>query len=125
MSSRSGTSTVAVVVTVGAALAGCSDIYYDRRESIALHAGDAVATNKVTHMVDPWPAASANRNIAFNGQRMQGAVERHRTHTIIRPMNPMTADAKHQPQPPPDHTTEEVKGSAQTSAPVASGNNKP
>jgi hypothetical protein len=95
---------------LGGTLAGCSDIYYDRRESIALHAGDAMATNRVTHMVDPWPPASTNRNIAFNGQRMQTAVERHRRHSIIRPVNPVTAGAENQPQPPPDHTTEEVKG---------------
>jgi hypothetical protein len=123
MWSRSRTSAGALLLA--AALAGCSDIYYDRRESIALHAGDAMASNRVTHMVDPWPRASANRNIAFNGQRMQGAVERHRTHTIIRPMSPMTADAENQPQPPPDHTTEEVKSSVQnpSAPPMASGTN--
>ena len=31
--------------------------------------GDAVAANRVTQMVDPWPPASANRNIAFNGEK--------------------------------------------------------
>ncbi len=54
-------------------LGGCSDIYYDRRETISLGADDAVETNKVAHMVDPWPRYSANRNIAFNGERMQAA----------------------------------------------------
>ena len=34
-------------------LAGCSDIYFDRRETIVPSAGDAVAANKVTQMVDP------------------------------------------------------------------------
>jgi hypothetical protein len=52
---------------LGAILAGCSDIYYDRRETISLGADDAVATNRVTHMVDPWPRYSDNRNLAFNG----------------------------------------------------------
>ena len=41
-------------------VAGCSDMYYDRRETISLGAGDAVATNKVTHMIDPWPRHSMN-----------------------------------------------------------------
>ena len=32
-------------------------MYLDRRDTVSFAAGDAVATNKVTHMVDPWPAA--------------------------------------------------------------------
>ena len=36
-------------------VAGCSEMYYDRRETVSLGAGDAVATNKVAQMVDPWP----------------------------------------------------------------------
>jgi hypothetical protein len=93
------------------ALSGCSDIYFDRRETVVPYAGDAKAINQVTMMVDPWPPYSANRNIAFNGERMQGAVERYRTHNVIRPMNPITSDAGSQPQPPPDYTTEQVKSS--------------
>jgi len=57
-------------------------MYFDRRESIALAAGDAQYSNQVTHMVDPWPKASANRNIAFDGQRMQSAVERYRNNKV-------------------------------------------
>ena len=53
-----------------AALAGCSE-YLDRRDTISLGGGDAVATNRVAQMVDPWPRASANRNIAFNGEKME------------------------------------------------------
>jgi hypothetical protein len=66
-------------LALAALLGGCADIYYDRRETVTFHAGDAVATNKVTHMIDPWPRAAANRNIEANGERMQGAVERYRT----------------------------------------------
>ena len=85
------------------ALTGCSDIYFDRRESIALSAGDAQHSNQVTHMVDPWPKASANRNIAFDGQKMQSAVERYRTNKVI----------------PPAHTTTSSAGYQATSAPAA------
>ncbi|HEY6024466.1 MAG TPA: hypothetical protein VIV34_09855 [Pseudolabrys sp.] len=67
-----------------AVLGGCSE-YLDRRDSIALSGGNAVATNVVTHTVDPWPRASANRNIAFNGQKMETAVERYRTNRVIAP----------------------------------------
>ena len=65
-------------------LAGCSE-YFDRRESIALSAGNATATDKVTQMVDPWPRASANRNIAFDGAKMETAVERYKTNRVISP----------------------------------------
>ena len=63
-------------------LGGCSEFYYDRRESVSLGVGDSVATNKVTHTVDPWPANVGDRNIAFNGQRMQAAQERYRQNKV-------------------------------------------
>ncbi len=75
-----------------AALGGCSE-YLDRRDSIALSGGNAVATNVVTHMVDPWPPESANRNIAFNGERMETAVERYRTNRVIPPRGIGTSTA--------------------------------
>ena len=67
-----------------AVLGGCSE-YLDRRDTIARSGGNAVATNVVTQMVDPWPRESANRNIAFNGPRMQSAIERYRTNRVITP----------------------------------------
>ena len=67
-----------------AVLGGCSE-YLDRRDTIALCGGNAVATNEVSHMVDPWPRASADRNIAFNGEKMETAVERYRTNRVIPP----------------------------------------
>ncbi len=70
-------------------LAGCSDLYLDRRDSIAFGAGDAVAANQIQQMYDPWPPHSNNVNYAANGQRMQGAVERYRTNTVTPPVSPM------------------------------------
>jgi hypothetical protein len=96
MSSRSRTSNVRKIATaalVAAALGGCSDIYYDRRDTIALGADDAVASNRVTHMVDPWPRHAGNRNLAFNGERMQTAVERYRHNKVIEPVNVTTSSA--------------------------------
>ena len=97
MSSMSGTKalgwTVAMTLIAGTALSGCSDIYYDRRETIALGADDAVSSNRVTHMVDPWPPYSANRNIAFNGERMGCAVERYRHNSVIQPRQVTTSSA--------------------------------
>jgi hypothetical protein len=69
-----------------AALAGCSEYeYLDRRETISLNGGNSVATNEATQMVDPWPRDSANRNIAYDGSKIQTAVERYRTNKVIQP----------------------------------------
>ncbi len=80
------------VAAVGLAgwLAGCSnaDLYLDRRDNIALSGGDAVAGNTVGQMVDPWPAYSGNKDIAFNGEKMQQAVARYRTGKEIQPEDP-------------------------------------
>jgi hypothetical protein len=76
-------------------LAGCSE-YLDRRETISLKGGNAIATNKVTQMVDPWPRASAEHNIAYNGVRMESAVERYRTNRVFPPRGIGTAAAYQQ-----------------------------
>jgi hypothetical protein len=84
---------IGVIVLAATALAGCSDLYFDRRESISLSAGDDVYSNQVTQMVDPWPANSANRNISYNGDKMQSAVERYRTNKVIPPSGTTTSSA--------------------------------
>ena len=78
---------VAATVMLGALLAGCSDVYFDRREAIALGAGDAVAANQVEQMVDPWPPYSSNKNLTFNGERMQRAVECYRIDKVTQPVD--------------------------------------
>lgn len=78
---------IAPALFAGALLAGCSDagLYLDRRDFVSSGAGDAVATNIIVQTVDPWPRASGNRNIAFNGDRMQAAGERYRKGQVIEP----------------------------------------
>jgi hypothetical protein len=49
--------------------------WFERRDTITLQAGDAVAANKAIQMRDPWPPYVANRNIPFNGVVMD---QRHR-----------------------------------------------
>ncbi len=73
-----------------ATLSGCSE-YIDRRDTIALSGGNAVATDKVTQMVDPWPAASANKAIGFNGERMENAMQRYRTNHAYAPNGTVTS----------------------------------
>ena len=72
-------------VLLAAMLAGCSDLYYDRRETVSFAANDSIATALATQTVDPWPPASANRNIPANGVVVQSAVERYRTCQVIQP----------------------------------------
>ncbi len=116
--------TIAAAVTLGTVLAGCSDLYYDRRDTIALSGGDAVAANEIAQTIDPWPPQSGNTHIATNGQRMQSAIERYRTNKVTPPVNPTTLDimnpqqatqaAQTTPQPaavPPTTTTSTQIGS--------------
>ena len=71
-------------------------MYFDRREGVTLGAGDAVAANAAMQTIDPWPARSGNTNIAFNGQRMQSAVERYRTNNVTQPVDPMQIESGNQ-----------------------------
>ncbi len=83
---------LALGAALSALLAGCAS-YFDRRDTITLDGGNALATNQVTQMVDPWPLVSADKNIAFNGPRMQSAVERYRTNRVIPPRGSGTSTA--------------------------------
>jgi hypothetical protein len=130
MSSPSGTERSrlpAACLALAALLGGCSDIYYDRRETIALGADDHMAVNGAVQMVDPWPRYVGNKNIAFNGERMQAAAERYRRHEVIRPV-PLTTNTYTVQTPPPPLTTEHIsvpqaQGVA-PAAPVAGDNNR-
>jgi hypothetical protein len=84
--------TIAICTMLVAALAGCSDIYYARRDTIALSGGDSVTANAAEQMYDPWPPYSGNTNIAFNGQKMQTAIERYRNDKVTPPTDPLTLD---------------------------------
>jgi hypothetical protein len=74
-------------------LAGCSDLYLDRRETVALAADDAVASDRIVQTIDPWPAAANNKSDVYNGDKMRGAAARYRTGKIIEPQPIDTSDA--------------------------------
>jgi hypothetical protein len=99
-----------------AALSGCSE-YTDRRDTISIHAGDAVASNKVTQMVDPWPPASAQKNIGFSGERLETAMERYRTNRVYQPVGTGTSATYQQPTQP-NNTTPVGPTVTQPAAPV-------
>jgi len=75
-------------VLLAAMLGGCSDLYWDRRDSVAFYAGDAPASNIAIHTIDPWPPEAAKRRLSTNGELMQKAAERYRTNktTPLRPL---------------------------------------
>src|SRR5215213_899806 len=71
--------TAALAFLAATTLAGCSQWhdYMDRKDTIDFSAGNAVNTNVVAHMIDPWPPHARNKNITFSGERMQRAVHRY------------------------------------------------
>lgn len=80
-------------LALGAALTGCTETHSARRDAISLHSGEAMAANRVTHMIDPWPSASGRRDIAYSGEKAQTASERYRTGRVIPPVNATTSSA--------------------------------
>jgi hypothetical protein len=59
---------------------------------VSVAATDATATAQAVQAIDPWPAAAYNRNIAYNGPRVAGAIERYRTGKIIEPKGTGTSN---------------------------------
>jgi len=88
---RSATRAIVATALLGAMLGGCSEYYFDRRDTVTLYSGDAVASNRMTQMIDPWPAASGRRNIAYSGEKAATAAERYRTGRIIQPVSATTS----------------------------------
>lgn len=119
--SRLGAWAIIPALALAAALGGCSSQYTDRIETVVPFADDAVATNKVVQMIDPWPPHSANKNIVFNGDRMQTAVERYRTNRVIPPVNATTSSVQYQRAQQAANATAnsgQAQGQAAPAAPV-------
>lgn len=83
---------------LGVILAGCSDIYYDRRESILFGADDAVASNIAVQTIDPWPRTSVDRHAPANGERVAAAIKRYRTGRVFIPIGNATSSSYQQQQ---------------------------
>jgi hypothetical protein len=90
-------------VLLASLLGGCSDLYFDRRETIAFDGGDSIAANAAEQTIDPWPRNSNNNHLAFNGQRMQRAVECYRYNKVTPPadIDPSVEGTSLVPPPPP------------------------
>ena len=90
--------TIAAMIGLGAIVAGCSDIYYDRRESILFGADDAVASNIAVQTIDPWPPSSIDRHAPANGERVAAAIKRYRTGRVFIPVGNATSSSYQQQQ---------------------------
>ena len=67
---------VAVLMTVAAGAAGCRD-YLDRKDTVNLGGGNAIAENKVAQTIDPWPPGAFKKHQSTNAQRAATAMERY------------------------------------------------
>jgi hypothetical protein len=83
---------VASAALLSGSLGACSE-YLDRRDTISIVSGEAMAANRVTHMIDPWPPHSARRTIAYSGEKAATASQRYRTGRVIPPVNATTSSA--------------------------------
>jgi len=86
-------------LALAASLSGCAE-YLDRRDTLSETSGNAVRGNAVVQMVDPWPRESANKNIAFNGAKMESAIERYRTNKVYQPRSMSTSGTYNTQQDP-------------------------
>lgn len=58
------------------ALLGCRD-YLDRKDSINLGAGNAVAENKIAQTIDPWPPGAFKKHHTTDAKRTDTAIKRY------------------------------------------------
>jgi hypothetical protein len=65
------------LLALGLTLAGCNQ-YWERKETVAFSAGDAVATNAALQVPDPWPRNVGNTNIPMDGDKARLAYDRYR-----------------------------------------------
>jgi hypothetical protein len=76
-----------VAVLLAAGLAGCSqELYGEAQDSVTLPFGDAVASNRVAQMVDPWAAHSADTRLTSKGRPMNSAIDRYYSGTVLPPV---------------------------------------
>ena len=105
---------VATAVGLGAVLAGCSDLYYDRRETILFGADNAVASNNAVQTIDPWSPGSANRRAPANGERVAAAIKRYRTGRVLTPIGNGTSSTYLQQQQLQQQMTQDPPAAAST-----------
>jgi type IV pilus biogenesis protein CpaD/CtpE len=63
------------------ALSACNQ-YLERKDTITMSAGDAVAANEAAQVIDPWPRHSQNNNIPMDGVKAQRAIQQYRSNGV-------------------------------------------
>ena len=58
------------------ALLGCRD-YLERKDTMNLSAGNAVAENKIVQTIDPWPPEAFKKRHKTDGKRLDTAIKRY------------------------------------------------
>ncbi len=91
--------TLAAAGVLSFTLAACSDLYYDRRDSIHLSWSDANASNIAVQTIDPWPRHAANRDILTNGEKIQPAIQRYKEGKVTPPRGLGTSSVEITPSP--------------------------
>ena len=84
---------MAAALALAALLAGCEN-HLDYRDTVSLHAGEAVATNRALQTIDPWPAAARDTRIGGDGERARIAVERYKANKVLPPQGLGTSSIK-------------------------------
>jgi hypothetical protein len=78
-----------LLLCAGTLLAACtsdqSHEYLAHSDKITRGAGDAVASNRAVHTIDPWSRPSHNAKIDMDGKRAALAARRYQTNTGAKP----------------------------------------
>jgi outer membrane biogenesis lipoprotein LolB len=64
-----------LAASAAALLTACTS--HERKDTLGYAAGDAVAWNRATHTIDPWPPYASNTNIPVSARRVAAAIERY------------------------------------------------
>src|SRR5262245_52644392 len=64
-------------------------MYFQRKDTVTMGAGDAKSVNAATHIIDPWPRYVGNRNIPVSGDRLSRAVTRYNQGSYRQPAPPI------------------------------------
>lgn len=67
-----------LLILAWAGLSACSNIYYERKDSVSMPHGDSVEANKALQIADPWPKGSQNTNIPMDPVKAAQAMYKYR-----------------------------------------------
>jgi hypothetical protein len=92
---RSKTTAAGLLLVAGVALAACtsdqSHNYLAHSDRVTSGSGDATASNRAAHTINPWSSPSHKTQIDMDGKRAALATKRYETNTSIKPKG-LTSD---------------------------------